>query len=73
MMIVLLLLLNNVMNFLDSSQATSLILAPFQRPSNGLFGLITSSQKNSKGVFKVELSLFCTFHVENAHGLDPLK
>jgi hypothetical protein len=25
-----------------------------------------------KGLFKVKLSLFCSFHVENANGLDPL-
>jgi hypothetical protein len=43
------------MNFLNPKATTSLVLAPFYPPSNGLFGLIPISQKNSKGLVKVEL------------------
>jgi hypothetical protein len=37
-----------------------------------LFGLATSTQEVTKNLFKVQLSLFCNFNVENIDGLDPL-
>jgi phage-related protein len=40
--------------------------------SSGLFGLVDSTQKVIKGLFKAELFLFCKFHAENAYAFDLL-
>jgi hypothetical protein len=69
--LVLLLLLNNIRGFLNPSQvATS---SPPKPPSNGLFGLVASSQETFQSLFKAKLSLFRKFLLLNANGLDPLK
>ncbi len=72
--LVLLPLLNNIMRFLNPSQVVmSSIPTPFQPPSNGLFGLVVSSQEAFEGLLKTKLSLFCKYHVQNVDGFDPLK
>ncbi len=48
-------------------------LAPKQPlTSFGLFRSIASTQEATKILFKVEVSLFHKFYVENANGFDPL-
>jgi hypothetical protein len=51
----------------------SSIPTPFQPPSNGLFGLVVSSQEASEGLLKTKPSLFHKYHVQNVDGFDPLK
>jgi hypothetical protein len=48
-------------------------LAPEQPSTSfGLFGSIAPIQEATEGLLKVELSLFCKFHVENVNDFDPL-
>jgi hypothetical protein len=62
--LVLLPLLDKIISFLNPSQfAMSSILTPFQPPSNGLFGLVVSSQEASEGLLKTKFSLFRKYHV----------
>jgi len=69
-----LLLLKNVMGYLNLVQSTSFDpLAPKQPSTSfGLFGSITPIQEAIEGLFKAELSLFCKFHVKNVNDFDPL-
>jgi hypothetical protein len=62
--LVLLALLSNIISFLNPSQfAMSSIPTPFQPPSNGLFGLVLSSQEASQSLLKTKLSFFHKYHV----------
>jgi hypothetical protein len=67
-------LLKYIWVFLNPSQTISPdLLAPKQPlTSFGLFTSIASTQKATKILFKVEVSLFHKFYVENANGFDPL-
>jgi hypothetical protein len=60
------------MGFLNPSQVGGPIPPTHELPlfSTSLFRLITSTQEATEGLFKVELYLFCMFHVENAKGHD---
>jgi hypothetical protein len=62
--LVLLPLLDKIISFLNPREfAMSSILTPFQPASNGLFGLVVSSQEASEGLLKTKLSLFREYHV----------
>lgn len=67
-------MLKIVMGFLNLGQTISLNPPPPEQPliSCGLFRLITSIHENVKGLFKVELYLFLTCHVENVDSFNPL-
>ncbi len=67
-------MLKTIIGFLNQSQTTSLNPPPPEQPSTscGLFGAITSTQEATKGLLKVELSLFHKFHVENVDSFGPL-
>jgi hypothetical protein len=67
-------LLKSIWVFLNPSQTINLdLLAPKQPlTSFGLFGSIASTQETTKILFKVEVSLFHKFYVENENGFDPL-
>jgi hypothetical protein len=66
--------LNNNVGYINPNQATTpLAPTPPQPPSNGLCGLVASSQEGFEGFIKIKLFVFHKFHVENANGLDPLK
>jgi hypothetical protein len=58
------------MGFLNPSQVGSPIHPTHELLliSTSLFGLVASTQEAIEGLFKVELYLFCMFHVENANG-----
>jgi hypothetical protein len=62
------------MGFLNPSQVASPIPPTHELSliSTSLFKLVTSTQEAIEGLFKVELYLFCVFHVENANGLNLL-
>ncbi len=67
-------LLKATMGFLNPNQVVGLVFPSPKLPptSIGLFGLATSTQEEIESLFKVELSLFHKFNVENDDGLDPL-
>jgi hypothetical protein len=67
-------LLKNVMGYLNLVQSTSLGPLALEQPSTsfGLFGSIVPIQEATEGLLKVELFLFCKFHVENVNDFDPL-
>jgi hypothetical protein len=66
-------LLKIVMGFLNLGQTTSPNPLAHEQPTYfGLFGLVASTQEAITGLFKVELSLFCKFHVENVDVFDSL-
>ncbi len=67
-------LLKVVMGFLNPGQVGDPVPPTHELPliSTNLFRLVASTQEATKGLFKVELYLFCMFHVENANGLDLL-
>jgi len=62
------------MGYLNLVQSTSLDPLTLEQPSTsfGLFGSIALNQKATEGIFKVEWSLFCKFHVEHVNDFDPL-
>jgi hypothetical protein len=63
-------LLKVVVGFLNSSQVGGPIPPTHELPliSTSLFMLVASTQEANEGLFKVELYIFCMFHVENANG-----
>jgi hypothetical protein len=67
-------MLETVIGFLNPHQIIGLNCPPPKQPliPCGLFGSVTSSHEITKGLFKVKLSLFHKFHVENVDSLDPL-
>jgi len=67
-------LLKVVMGFLNPSQVGGLVPPTHELPliSTSLFRLVALTQEAIEGLFKVELYLFCMFHVENANGPDLL-
>jgi hypothetical protein len=67
-------MLKAIMGFLNLCQTTSLDPPPPEQPltSCGLFGVVVSTQEVTESIFKVELFLFCRFHLENVDFLDPL-
>jgi hypothetical protein len=62
------------MGFLNPSQVGGPIPPTHELPliSTSLFRLVALTQEATEGLFKVELCLFCMFHVENANGPDLL-
>jgi hypothetical protein len=67
-------LLKVAMGFLNSNQVAGLVFPSPKLPltSTRLFGLATSTQEATEGLFKAKLFLFHKFNVENDNGLDPL-
>jgi len=67
-------MLKVVMGSLNPIQLTSLDPPSPKQPStsSGLFRGVASIQEAIEGLFKVELSLFCRFHLENVDSLNPL-
>jgi hypothetical protein len=67
-------MLEAIIGFLNPHQTTNLNPPSLEQPliSCGLFGSVTLIHETIKSLFKVELSLFHRFHVENVDSLDPL-
>jgi hypothetical protein len=66
-------LVENCYGFLNPNQTTTLLLTTPKLPATKLSGLVILSQEIPDNLFKVELFLFCRFHMEKADGLNMLN